>query len=152
MNKKAVKKALAKKKPKKANLKHTLDSDVLADIAKNVTKLTHAVASLPTSSTTFVSTLGVNDLELVKPIPVTVEMDEDGSHIASFLDAGVSSGGETLQSAIWSLQAMIASSYRMLRDMPDVQLGPKMRREKQILMEFVCPSLPRPTPKTPPRS
>jgi hypothetical protein len=97
----------------------------------------------------FISTLARADIEVVKPIPITFELEEDGSYIASFLDAGVSSGGETLRDATWSLQEMIAASFQTLRDQPDQQLGPKMRRQRDVLLEFLCPSSRRPTPKTP---
>lgn len=88
----------------------------------------------------FISTLCVNDIHVVKPIPVTIEEECDGSFIASFIEAGVSSGDDTLQSAVWSLQEMIASSYRLLNSIDDSRLGPKMRREKAVLSEFLCES------------
>jgi hypothetical protein len=73
----------------------------------------------------FISTLAVSDVTVIKPIPVTVETEPDESYIASFLEAGISSGGDSLRNAVWSLQDMIASSYRMLGQMSDEQLGPK---------------------------
>jgi hypothetical protein len=86
----------------------------------------------------FVSSLAANDIKVARPIPVTIETESDESFIASFLDAGVSSGGNTVQDAVWSLQQMIASSFRMLEKMGNSELGPKMRREKAVLSEFLC--------------
>jgi predicted RNase H-like HicB family nuclease len=116
--------------------------------------LTKIIAKpLPTRAPfcTFISTLAVSDVSVLKPIPVTVEPEEDGSFVASFFDAGVTSGGDTVRDAIWSLQQMIASSFSVLREMKDAQLGPKMRRERDILLEFLCPS-PKTTPNAPPKS
>ena len=100
----------------------------------------------------FISTLAVSDVLVVKPIPVTITLDCDDACVASFVDAGVSSGGDSLKSAVWSLQDMLASSYRMLAPMNDKTLGPKMRREKAVLLEFLCQSSPKPTRKTPKKS
>lgn len=95
----------------------------------------------------FVSTLASSDIKVTKPIPVTIEMESDDSFIASFVDAGVSTGGSSLQDAVWSLQEMLASSYRMLAPMSNSQLGPKMQREKAVLSEFLCRPSPKRTPK-----
>jgi predicted RNase H-like HicB family nuclease len=100
----------------------------------------------------FISTLARSDIRVLKPIPVTFEREEDGSYVASFLDAGVSSGGQTLRDATWSLQEMIAASFQTLRQMSDRELGPKMRRQRDVLLEFLCPSSRKPTPKTPRKS
>jgi hypothetical protein len=100
----------------------------------------------------FISTLAVSDVTVIKPIPVTVETEPDGSYITSFIEAGISSGGDSLRSAVWSLQDMIASSYRMLDRMNDKQLGPKMRREKVVLLEFLCQASRKPTRSIPRKS
>jgi predicted RNase H-like HicB family nuclease len=88
-------------------------------------------------------------LEVLKPIPVTLEPDVDGGYIASFLDASVASGGETVQDAVESLQDLLAASFEQLVALPDSKLGPRMRREREILLEFVCRSSIKTTPKRP---
>lgn len=102
-------------------------------------------------SCTFISTLGRDDIRVVKPIPVTFEQEEDGSILASFMDANLGSGGETLQEAFESLQDLLVSSFHLLMNTPDSKLGPRMLREKRILLEFLCRS-PKPTPKRPRKS
>jgi predicted RNase H-like HicB family nuclease len=106
----------------------------------------------PVPFCTFIASLGRDDLEVRKPIPVTLEPDDDGGYIASFLDANIASGGESVQDAVESLQEMIASSFNLLVDMPDARLGPRMRRERMVLLEFLCRSSRKTMPKEPPRS
>ncbi len=89
---------------------------------------------------TFIASLGRKDLEVRKPIPVTLEPESDGSYIASFLDANVASGGETVQDAVESLQDMLATSFEHLTALPDSRLGPRIKREREILSEFICRS------------
>jgi hypothetical protein len=103
----------------------------------------------PTPFVTFIASLGRADLEVLKPIPVTLEPDVDGSYIASFLDASVASGGETVQDAVESLQDMLAASFEQLVALPESRLGPRMRREREILSEFVCRSSTKTMPKKP---
>ncbi|MES2790100.1 MAG: hypothetical protein V4719_10790 [Planctomycetota bacterium] len=100
----------------------------------------------------FVSTLAANDIDVVKPIPVTIEMESDDSFIASFVDAGISSGGPTRQDAVWSLQDRIAMLFATLSEMPSNKLGAKMQRKKAVLSEFVCQSSRKPMPKIPQKS
>ena len=97
----------------------------------------------------FVSTLANEDINVIKPIPVTIERESEDSFIASFVDAGVSSGGNSMQDAVWSLQEMIASSFRTLENLSNTQLGPKMRREKVVLLEFLCRRSQNPMQKIP---
>ncbi|MDZ4689153.1 MAG: hypothetical protein SH850_29100 [Planctomycetaceae bacterium] len=99
----------------------------------------------------FVSTLAHPEVGVIKPIPVTIEPEADGSFVASFVDAGISSGGDSVREATWSLGQMLASSFQTLRELNDGQLGPKMRRVKAVLLEFLCPS-PNPTPSTRPKN
>jgi len=66
-----------------------------------------------------------------------------------FLDAIVASGGETVQDAVESLQEMLAASFEQFSGLPDSKLGPRMRRERDILLEFVCRSSTKSTPKRP---
>lgn len=99
---------------------------------------------------TFIASLGRDDVEVRKPIPVTLEPDVDGGFIASFLDANVASGGESVQDAVESLQDMLGMSFNCLVDMPDSKLGPRMRRERAILLEFLCRSSPKITPNVRP--
>jgi predicted RNase H-like HicB family nuclease len=108
--------------------------------------------SHPMPFVTFIASLGRAHLEVRKPIPVTLEPEDDGSYIASFLDASVASGGETVQDAVESLQDMLATSFERLTVLPDSKLGPRMRREREILLEFVCRSSTKTTPKKPRKS
>lgn len=86
---------------------------------------------------TFIASLGLPELEIKKPIPVTIRPDGD-SVIASFLDANISAGGDTLEDAICNLQSLIADVFDMHAQSRIEQLGPSMRRQRAVLMEFVC--------------
>lgn len=101
---------------------------------------------------TFASSLACRDLSVVKPIPVTIESDGDGGFIASFMDAGISSGGDTIPDAFQCLQSIIAASFRTLAAMNDKDLGPKKQRERLVLLEFVCLRSQRRTQKISPKS
>lgn len=104
------------------------------------------------SIATFASSLACRDLSVVRPIPVTIEPDGDDGFIASFMDAGIASGGETIPEAFQSLQSLIAASFRTLAKMDEKDLGPKKQRERLVLLEFVCLRSQRPTPKSSPKS
>jgi hypothetical protein len=86
---------------------------------------------------TFITSLGVPGVSLKKPIPVTIRSCDDG-FIASFLDANISIGGDTLADAVSSLQDMIADSFNDLEDADDSTLWPPMLRQKQALLDVVC--------------
>jgi predicted RNase H-like HicB family nuclease len=101
----------------------------------------------PTVVVTTIKSLACADIEVVKGIPVTIESDEDAGFIASFMDAGIASGGETIPEAVESLQEIVAVSFRTLEKMADANLGPKMRRQKLVLMEFLCPASQKTTQK-----
>jgi hypothetical protein len=86
---------------------------------------------------TFIITLGVDGLELKKPIPITILQDAD-AFIASFLDANISTGGDSVEDAVANLQSLIADYFDDLSVMPDDSLGPAMLRTKRALAETVC--------------
>ena len=86
---------------------------------------------------TFIVTLGVEGLELTKPIPITIRQDGD-TFIVSFLDANISTGGESVEEAVASLQSLIADFFDDLSVAPDDTLGPAMLRTKRVLVETVC--------------
>lgn len=90
-----------------------------------------------TPFTTFLDSLGDAELEVRRPIPLTIRPDDD-SYIASFVEANISSGGETLPDAIESVQSLIASFFADVETLPDEKLGPKMRHQRRVVMEYVC--------------
>ena len=108
------------------------------------------VASRISAYCTFMVTLGRDDIEVTNPIPVTIEPD-GGGYIASFMDANIASGGDTVQDAFESLQDILASSFCIAEQRSEGELGPRLLREKRILMEFLCRS-PKNTPKRQPKS
>jgi hypothetical protein len=110
---------------------------VIYDLVKTVRELRSELGKHATVSCTFITTLGVPELSLSKAIPVTVRQ-EDGTFIASFLDANIGSGGETLADAIASLQSAIVDSFNHLADVPDDKLWPPMLKTKRVLLETVC--------------
>ena len=85
---------------------------------------------------TFISSLGVDGLEVVKPIPVTVRPDSD-EFIASFFDANISTGAESPQEAISNLQSLIADFFEIHENNTE-PLGSAMESQKRVLMESIC--------------
>jgi hypothetical protein len=86
---------------------------------------------------TRIASLGIPEYELRKMIPVTICPDGD-EFIATFFDANISTGGDSQQEAVANLQSLIADFYDELATMPLEELGPSLRRQKHVLMEFVC--------------
>ena len=83
------------------------------------------------------SSLGISGYTVQKPIPVTVRPDGD-EFIATFFDANISTGGDTEQEAAANLQSLIADFYDDLVVTPNEKLGPSLRRQKLVLVEFLC--------------
>lgn len=110
------------------------------------TRLASLESRRSTAMVTIMKSLACSDIEVSKSIPVTIEADGE-EFIASFMDAGISSGGETIPEAFASLREVVATSFRTLADMPDSKLGPKMLRQKHVLLEFLCQHSPKSTPK-----
>jgi len=121
-----------------------------SSLAETVKILAQQVASRISAYCTFMVTLGRDDIEVTNPIPVTIEPD-GGGYIASFMDANIASGGDTVQDAFESLQDILASSFCIAEQRSEGELGPRLLREKRILMEFLCRS-PKNTPKRQPKS
>ena len=86
---------------------------------------------------TQISSLGIPDYAVQKPIPVTICQDGD-EFTATFFDANISTGGDTEQEAVANLQSLIADFYDDLVATPDEKLGPSLRRQKLVLVEFLC--------------
>ncbi len=89
---------------------------------------------------TVINTLGIEGIEVKKPIPVTIEQYGD-SFVAHFYDANISAGGDTVPRAIGSLQNLIADAFEDLESEPDEKLGKSMKKQKRILQEMLCRTL-----------
>jgi hypothetical protein len=114
----------------------------VAELGVAIEKLSVEIQALRESNhqsdfCTFISTLGIDGFELKKPIPITVTRDGDG-FIAGFLDANISTGGETLPEAIANLQSLLVDLFKDLSGESETRLGPEVRRQKRVLMEAVC--------------
>lgn len=101
-------------------------------------------ATKPNALSTFITSLGRPNLELRKPISVTI-ISEGDEFTASFMDANISTGGGSVQEALYNLQCLIADFY--LDDAePNDLLSPQMRHQRQVLAECICRTSPKPTP------
>jgi predicted RNase H-like HicB family nuclease len=69
-----------------------------------------------------------------KPIPIVVR-PHDGEFLASFLDANVSSSGETEQEAFEGVKTLILDMLDQLQRQP--KLGPKLAHRLAVLQEFI---------------
>ena len=96
---------------------------------------------------TFLASLGDPEVKLIRPIPVTIQRDGD-EFIASFLDANISSGGDTVPAAVSNLQSLIADIYLLHEEERDGNLGPMMRQQRSVLMDTICHRSQSNTPKT----
>jgi hypothetical protein len=135
--------------------------DLVADLAATIqasldtTELRNAVydviREIPNAAfTTFISFLGVEGIEVIKPIPITVRPDGD-EFVASFFDANISTGAETAQEAISNLQSLIADMFIIHEDNKD-PLGSAMKSQQRVLMESLCRTSQKISQKTSPQS
>ena len=94
-------------------------------------------AAFSQSYTILITSLGVPELNVLKPIPVTIRKDGDDDFIASFFDANISTGGSTEQEAIYNLQGLITDIFEM-HENETSELGPAMIVQKQVLDDVLC--------------
>lgn len=127
--------------PSSQDTESTANTPSLAHLEELVLRVAERVESMqsdtPAPFTTFVNSLGDEELEVRRPIPLTIRRDDD-SYIASFVEANISSGGDTLPDAVESAQSLIASFFTDVEKLPDAKLGPKLRHQRQVLMDYVC--------------
>lgn len=137
--------------PTKRATESSADSPTLARVEELVLRVAERVESMQPDATppftTFVNSLGDAELEVRRPIPITIRRDDE-SYIASFIEANLSSGGDTLPDAVESVQSLIASFFADVEKIPDEKLGPKIRHQRQVLMDYVCRHSRRRTRKT----
>jgi predicted RNase H-like HicB family nuclease len=79
--------------------------------------------------------LAPSSLTLIRPIPVTVELDEE-SFLVSFVEANVNAGGETLPEALDMLKEMIAFDYQFFGE-NETDLGSGPRNQLAVLRRYV---------------
>jgi predicted RNase H-like HicB family nuclease len=87
-------------------------------------------------SVVLIDTLAPEPLEVIRPFHVTVEPYE-GEYRASFVDANLSTFGETRAEAIWALKDIIAATFEVLSDAGEKKLGPGPARQFFVLREFI---------------
>lgn len=119
-----------------------LENELVSQLKSQRKEMAGLVAHLETAIETrpfhtFLSSLGLEGFDVVKPIPVVIRPDGD-EFIASFLDANISTGGDTPQEAVCNLQSLIVDFFEGIENTPDDKLGPGMQRQKRVLMEMVC--------------
>lgn len=110
-------------------------NEKIAQLEHDMQELTQAAISR--IFTIFINSLGTPDLEVTKPIPVTIEKEGEEDYIASFLDANIGTGGDSIQEAIQNLQSLIVDTFKMHENMT-LKLSPAMIVQKQALLETVC--------------
>jgi predicted RNase H-like HicB family nuclease len=94
-------------------------------------------AAFSQTFTIFINSLGIPNLEVKKPIPVTIEKEGEEDYIASFMDANISTGGKSEQEAVYNLQSLIADLFEMHEEETS-ELGPAMKIQNQVLHDVLC--------------
>jgi hypothetical protein len=84
---------------------------------------------------TTIASLAPENLELVKAIPIVIEED-DGTFVASFLDANINASGENSLDAYEQLKQTVVSRFRLL-EKHEHELGTEPRRQLTVLRDFV---------------
>jgi predicted RNase H-like HicB family nuclease len=107
----------------------------VAQLERDIQELKQAAFSR--TFTTYITSLGMPNLEVKKPIPVVIERESDENYIASFMDANISTGGKSEQEAVYNLQSLIADLFEMHEEETS-KLGPAMQMQKQALNDVLC--------------
>jgi len=89
------------------------------------------------TSTILIASFGDEPYEILKPIPVFIEMCEYDEYLAGFFDANIHTGGETEQEAFDNLRSLIIDFYRSLSKKESNLLGPEPTRQLAVLNEFM---------------
>jgi predicted RNase H-like HicB family nuclease len=87
--------------------------------------------------TLYVATFAPEPYVVRRPIPVVLQQQDENSFLASFMDANISSAGDTQQEAYSNLKELILDVFDSLRALPASRLGPKPARQLAVLREFV---------------
>lgn len=74
---------------------------------------------------------------LRKPIPVLLRQVGDEDYEASFLDAGISTSGDTPQEAFDNLKSLILDSLDSLLSLPADRLGRGPSQQLTVLKDFI---------------
>ena len=125
----------------------------LAELRASINDLKMEMKRLAETQTfvTFIASLGDPEITLSRPIPVTIQREDDG-FIASFFDAGISTGGVNEQDAISNLQSLILDFFEMQEDGDEEDLEPVMKQQRAALLDVVCRNSQNLMPKKQPKS
>lgn len=105
----------------------------LAELEKRLSRCEDALSHLPTVIP--LSSFAPEPIELLKPIDVVVQPDDD-FFVATFFDANINASGESQLEAFEMLKSMIASTFRLLCEQEAV-LGDEPKRQLAVLRQFI---------------
>jgi predicted RNase H-like HicB family nuclease len=83
-----------------------------------------------------IATFAPEPFSIRKPIPVSFQ-ESHGEYIASFLDAGVSAQGATVQEAFDNLKDLLLARFDRLVALPAEKLSPVIAKQAAVLREFI---------------
>ena len=83
-----------------------------------------------------IRTLAPEPYELIQPIDVLIRQ-ENGQHIASFLEADIHASGDTAAEALRDLKGMILDTYDALSHQKEATLGPLMIQQRAVIRASV---------------
>jgi predicted RNase H-like HicB family nuclease len=74
--------------------------------------------------------------EVVKPFEVVIR-EVEGGYEASFIEANIGTTGDTRHEALENLKDLILMIFRDFEGEDDATLGPAMRKQRDILSDFI---------------
>lgn len=83
-----------------------------------------------------IETFAPEPYELLKPFHIVLQQDED-EFIASFFEANLGASGDTKKEAIDNLKDIIISTFEILKEHKESQIGPEPFRQLKVLEEFI---------------
>jgi hypothetical protein len=87
--------------------------------------------------TVYINSFAPEPYDLRKPIPVLLRQVGDEDYEAVFLDAGVSTSGDTPQEAFDNLKSLILDSLDSLLALPADRLGRRPSQQLTVLKDFI---------------
>jgi len=108
----------------------------LEKLVPRIAKLEADVADIRKHADVVIATFCPEPYTLRHSIPIHIQ-PTDGSFVATFFDANISTSGETEEEAFANLKSLIAETFDFLESVPEEQLGPEPFRQLAVLREFV---------------
>lgn len=88
------------------------------------------------SINTYMHTVAPELYRVIKPIPVTIQKEEE-NFTASWFDANIHMSGDNEQEAFDNLRALVLDMFESVNQENPAMLGPEPARQRAVLEEYL---------------